>query len=71
MDKWVNTGGGMPATKNITTPGCASNGSPNLIRVTVTGHGYSNGDVIQIMAVGGCVEANGNWIISGSYSEYI
>jgi hypothetical protein len=41
----------------------ATNASP--IVVTVTSHGWSNGDVVVINGVGGNTAANGTWVIAG------
>lgn len=60
-DNTLSTGG-FPATKSIT--GAANNGS-GLIRITSNSHGFSDNDVIQIMSIGGTIEARGAWIISG------
>jgi hypothetical protein len=59
--KWEGTtkvGGGMPATKNIAS---STNATP--IEITIAGHGYSNGDVIQILAHAVNTSANGAWLI--------
>ncbi len=50
------------ATQAVT--GAVDNGS-GLIQLTVTGHGYSNGDWVDIQGVGGTFEANSTWEISG------
>ena len=36
-----------------------------LIRVTSVAHGMSNGDYVTIASVGGTVEANGEWVLTG------
>jgi hypothetical protein len=56
------TGGGFPATVAIT--GTANNGA-GLIRITTTAvHGLVTGNVTQILAVTGTVEANGAWLVT-------
>jgi len=59
---WTNcqSGGGFPSTKNVTATG--NNGS-GLIRITVAAHGYDTDDIIQLVSVGGTLEANGAWKI--------
>jgi len=59
---WTNcqTGGGFPATKVVTATANAS----GLIRITISAHGYSQDDVIQLVSVGGTLEANGAWRIN-------
>lgn len=49
---------------HIVITGMASNGAPNLIRVTSVGHGYSTNDVVYIDEVAGTVEAIGKWTIT-------
>jgi hypothetical protein len=45
--------------------GAVSNGGPNLIRLTVVGHGLSTGDTnVQVKGVGGVAAADGNWTIT-------
>lgn len=48
---------------NKTVSGAANNGS-GLIRLTVTGHGYSTGDSIAVYGVVGTTEANGQWVVT-------
>jgi len=50
------------ANKNVT--GAANNGG-GLVRITISSHGYSNGDYVAIRNVAGTTEANGDWAISG------
>lgn len=50
------------ANQNVT--GAANNGS-GLVRITISSHGYSNGDYVAIRNVAGTTEANGDWAISG------
>lgn len=53
---------GSYVTKNVSAT--ANNGS-GLIRITTsTSHGYSTGDVVQIVGLVGTVEANGAWKIT-------
>lgn len=70
--KWTNntnTGGGFPTALNIT--GTADNGS-GLIRVTMADTStLTNNDVVQIVATGGTVEANGAWKITVIDSTHI
>ena len=49
-------------TKTIT--GAASNGVPDLIRITAVGHGYVTGDTVNISGVLGTTEANGTWVVT-------
>lgn len=61
--KWtLNTlaAGGFDTGKNVSATANAS----GQIRVTTTTHGFSDGDVVQMLSVGGTVEANGAWVIS-------
>lgn len=62
--KWTeNTlASGTYVTKNVSAT--ANNGS-GLIRITTsTAHGYSTGDVVQIVGLVGTIEANGAWLIT-------
>lgn len=52
-----------PSVGNKTVSGAVNNGS-GLIRLTVTGHGYSTGDSIGVYGVGGTTEANGRWTVT-------
>jgi hypothetical protein len=47
-------------TKPIT--GAVTHGG--LIQITATAHGLVTGNSVTIAAVGGTVEANGNWIVT-------
>lgn len=47
-----------------TITGAASNGVPDLIRITAVGHGYQTGDTVNISGVLGTTEANGTWVIT-------
>lgn len=42
----------------------AANNGQGEIRLTVTAHGYSTGDIITVASVGGTTEANGVWKIT-------
>jgi hypothetical protein len=44
--------------------GAANNGS-GLIRITATAHGFTANQRVTIAGVGGTVEANGSWALSG------
>jgi len=58
----TTTGGGFPATVAIT--GTADNGA-GLVRITTTAaHGLVTGNVSQILAVTGTIEANGVWLVT-------
>lgn len=46
---------------NKTVSGAVSNGGPNLIRLTITGHTFLTGDNIAVYGVGGTTEANAQW----------
>jgi len=62
LAKWTTTttvGGGMPIAQSIT--GLYS-GAGGAIRIVTAAQDWSTGDVIQVLAVTGAVEANGNWI---------
>lgn len=48
--------------KEITN--AVSNGGPNLIRLTVTTHGFSTGNFVTVSQVQGTSEANGQWTIT-------
>ena len=51
------------ARKAIT--GAVSNGGPNLIRLTATGHGFSTGFKVDVTGVGGVPAANATgWTIT-------
>lgn len=53
---------GIYAIKNISAT--ANNGS-GLVRITTSAlHGYTTGDVVQVLGLVGTVEANGSWIIT-------
>ncbi len=47
-----------------TVTGCVNNGA-GLFRVTVTGHGYQDGDYVKLQSIGGTTGANGSWKITG------
>lgn len=49
-----------PAATSITN---VTNATPMV--VTAAGHGYSNGEVIEVFAVDGCTAANGRWMVEG------
>lgn len=51
------------AVNQKTVTGAVNNGS-GLIRLTVTGHGYTTGDRIVVDSVGGTTEANGSWRVT-------
>lgn len=51
---------GNSGVKNVT--GAVTSGG--LIKLTVTAHGYSTGNVVVVNNVGGTVEANGVWPIT-------
>lgn len=54
--------GGIYATKTVSAT--ANNGS-GLVRITTsTAHGYSTGDIVQVLGIVGTVEANGAWKIT-------
>jgi hypothetical protein len=48
----------------VTITGAASNGGPNLIRITAASHPFSTGDRVAIGNVGGTTEANAAWTIT-------
>lgn len=52
------------AVTNKTITNAVSNGGPDLIRITATGHGYSTGELANVYGVGGTTEANGSWVIT-------
>jgi hypothetical protein len=58
------TTGPIPATRSITS---STNASP--IQVTITGHGYVTGDVIQITGHTVNTAANGTWIITNTGAD--
>ncbi len=47
-----------------TITGAASNGAPNLIRITAVAHGFDDGELVFISGVTGTTEANGEWNIN-------
>lgn len=47
----------------VAISGCSV--SSNLIRITATSHGFSNGDLVYIYGILGTVTANGTWEIEG------
>jgi hypothetical protein len=57
----TNACGVFPATKAVTAT--ANNGS-GLIRVTTATHGFTTGDIVQIVGLVGTYEANGAWKIN-------
>ena len=53
----------------VTITGAASNGAPNLIRITAANHGCATGDHVSIYGVAGTVEANSTasnpyWVVT-------
>ncbi len=54
----------ITAGPSVNVAGTASNGTPNLIRVTATAHGLKDADKVFIASVGGTTEANGTWTIN-------
>ena len=61
MRFYSNRGRLEEAAQNI--GGLADNGA-GLIRVSLTGHGYSTGDSVSIRNAGGTTEANDDWTIT-------
>jgi len=63
LAQWTTTttlGGGMPATKAVS----GTSNAGGLVRVTTATQDWTTNDVIQILGVGGTVEANGNWLVN-------
>ena len=62
----LDSGAVNSSTSGTTTPitGAASNGVPDLIRITAVGHGYVTGDTVNISGVLGTTEANGTWVVT-------
>jgi hypothetical protein len=60
----VWTSQALQATKNITG---ATNATP--IAITCTAHGYSTGDTVVIISVGGNTAANGTWEITSTGAD--
>lgn len=57
--RFIKDGGQITSTKTITG---ATNATP--ISITATAHGFSTGNTVTIIGVGGNTAANGTWIIT-------
>ena len=63
---------GLVTGPSTAITGAVSNGTPGLIRLRATGHGFSTGDAVLVASVTGTVEANNghiwtataNWIVN-------
>lgn len=58
--RFITNGGRLEHTPQTITG--VDVGPGGTIRITVVGHGYSNGDPLAIRGVLGAVEANGDWV---------
>jgi len=65
--KWTNcqVGGGFPTAKSIVS---STNAPP--IRIRVTAHGFSDGDVIYVNGHTSNAAANGAWVITNIATDY-
>lgn len=60
----VGTGRTLTTGPSTAITGAASNGVPNLIRITAVAHGFFTGDRVFISGITGTTEANGTWTVT-------
>lgn len=52
-------------TRYVKTVTGANNNGSGLIQLTVTAHGFSTGQWVNVASVAGTTEANGHWQVTG------